>query len=157
MPSFNDVLVILFIPLLDYCIYPHIEQVMGIKVKPLHKIGAGMVCAALAFVLAGLLELYIEVPEVDCKGDVSIAWQVPQYILISFAEVLVAVTGLEFAYSQAPEHLRFDIRRRCPVYYFVELFFFVPVHMQKLCHSDVVHFSGFGYRPYGWYSRNNNS
>ena len=68
-----------------------------------------MVCAALAFVLAGLLELYIEVPDVDCKGNVNMAWQVPQYILISFAEVLVAVTGLEFAYSQAPQHLRFDM------------------------------------------------
>lgn len=74
----------------------------------LSQIGAGMICVALAFVLAGLLELYIKAPDVDCRGNVNIAWQVPQYILISFAEVLVAVTGLEFAYTQAPEHLRWS-------------------------------------------------
>ncbi|XP_062507930.1 solute carrier family 15 member 1-like isoform X2 [Corticium candelabrum] len=113
MPSFNDVLVICLIPLLDYLIYPHIERVMGFKVMPLHKIGSGMVCAALAFVLAGLLELYIVVPEVDCRGGVSLAWQVPQYILISFAEVLVAISGLEFAYSQAPDNLSFDVTFDC--------------------------------------------
>ncbi len=63
-----------------------------------------MVCAGLSFLLSGLLQLYlVELPQgQDCQGDVSIAWQLPQILLISFAEVLVSVTGLEFAYSQAP-------------------------------------------------------
>ena len=63
-----------------------------------------MTAAAISFILAGLLELYIEVPVVDCRGNVNLAWQVPQYIAISFAEVLVSVTVLEFAYSQAPNN-----------------------------------------------------
>jgi len=31
---------------------------------------------------------------------VSVFWQLPQYVIISIAEVLISVTALEFAYSQ---------------------------------------------------------
>lgn len=69
----------------------------------------GMIAAALSFLLSGLLQLYlVKLPQgrEDCLGDVNIAWQLPQIVLISFAEVLVSVTGLEFAYSQAPPDFR---------------------------------------------------
>ena len=65
-----------------------------------------MVCVALSFLFAALLQLYIAEPLVTCRGSMSIMWQVPQLLLVSFAEVLVAVTGLEFAYSQSPRELR---------------------------------------------------
>jgi POT family proton-dependent oligopeptide transporter len=32
----------------------------------------------------------------------SITWQILPYALLTFGEVLVSATGLEFAYSQAP-------------------------------------------------------
>jgi POT family proton-dependent oligopeptide transporter len=32
----------------------------------------------------------------------TITWQMLPYVLLTFGEVLVATTGLEFAYSQAP-------------------------------------------------------
>ena len=56
----------------------------------------------------GLLQVYVHLPEgrAPCHGDVSLAWQLPQLVLISFAEILVSVTGLELAYSQAPPDLR---------------------------------------------------
>ena len=38
MPSVNDVLCILIIPLLDYLVYPHLETSMRIKLLPLHKV-----------------------------------------------------------------------------------------------------------------------
>ena len=57
--------------------------------------------------MAGLLQIYVNSYQFDdCHGNVSIAWQVPQLILMSFAEVIVAVTGMEFAYSQAPPRFR---------------------------------------------------
>lgn len=65
-----------------------------------------MVAASLSFLLSGLLQIYLSDPPSDCHGDVNIMWQLPQIILISFAEVLVSVTGLEFAYSQAPPDFR---------------------------------------------------
>ena len=69
---------------------------------------AGMVCVALSFLFACLLQLYITEPLVSCRGGVSILWQIPQLLLVSFAEVLVAVTGLEFAYSQSPSESRLE-------------------------------------------------
>lgn len=33
-------------------------------------------------------------------NELSIAWQLPQYALVTAAEVMFSVTGLEFSYSQ---------------------------------------------------------
>ena len=50
--------------------------------------------------------MYLSDPLSGCHGRVSIMWQLPQILLISFAEVLVSVTGLKFAYTQAPPDFR---------------------------------------------------
>ena len=67
-----------------------------------------MVLAALSFLMSGLLQLYVHLPHDApyCHGNVSLEWQLPQLVLISFAEILVTVTGLELAYSHAPPDLR---------------------------------------------------
>ncbi|XP_024433790.2 solute carrier family 15 member 2 [Desmodus rotundus] len=39
-------------------------------------------------------------------NKISIAWQLPQYILVSAGEVMFSVTGLEFSYSQAPTSMK---------------------------------------------------
>jgi len=65
-----------------------------------------MGCAAISFIMAALLDVYLTIPSHDCRGRVNILWQLPQYLLMAIAEVLVAVTGLEFAYSQAPVNMR---------------------------------------------------
>ncbi|KAL6029946.1 hypothetical protein STEG23_028874 [Scotinomys teguina] len=39
-------------------------------------------------------------------NKLSIAWQLPQYILVTAAEVMFSVTGLEFSYSQAPSSMK---------------------------------------------------
>ncbi|XP_069576930.1 solute carrier family 15 member 2 [Brachyistius frenatus] len=43
----------------------------------------------------------------DVKAnDVNIAWQIPQYVLITVGEVMFSITGLEFSYSQAPTNMK---------------------------------------------------
>ncbi|NXS42827.1 S15A1 protein, partial [Balaeniceps rex] len=56
----------------------------------------------------------------ECSGDtlnvtysedippntVHMAWQIPQYFILTCAEVVFSVTGLEFSYSQAPSNMK---------------------------------------------------
>ncbi|XP_076857890.1 solute carrier family 15 member 2 isoform X2 [Brachyhypopomus gauderio] len=39
-------------------------------------------------------------------NNVHIAWQIPQYILLTAGEVMFSITGLEFSYSQAPASMK---------------------------------------------------
>ncbi|XP_061760728.1 solute carrier family 15 member 1b [Nerophis ophidion] len=39
-------------------------------------------------------------------NSIHMAWQVPQYFLITAGEVVFSVTGLEFSYSQAPSNMK---------------------------------------------------
>uniref|UniRef100_A0A8C7YGI0 Solute carrier family 15 member 2 n=1 Tax=Oryzias sinensis TaxID=183150 RepID=A0A8C7YGI0_9TELE len=43
----------------------------------------------------------------DVKANsVHIAWQIPQYVLLTAGEVMFSITGLEFSYSQAPSNMK---------------------------------------------------
>ncbi|XP_077599509.1 solute carrier family 15 member 1-like [Stigmatopora nigra] len=49
-----------------------------------------------------------EIRQVNDIGENSVhmAWQIPQYFLITVGEVVFSVTGLEFSYSQAPSNMK---------------------------------------------------
>ncbi|NXP34539.1 S15A1 protein, partial [Leiothrix lutea] len=51
-------------------------------------------------------ELDIKYFEDMAPNTVHMAWQIPQYFLLTCAEVLFSVTGLEFSYSQAPSNMK---------------------------------------------------
>uniref|UniRef100_A0A8D2NZW5 Solute carrier family 15 member 1 n=1 Tax=Zosterops lateralis melanops TaxID=1220523 RepID=A0A8D2NZW5_ZOSLA len=51
-------------------------------------------------------ELNITYFEDMAPNTVHMAWQIPQYFLLTCAEVLFSVTGLEFSYSQAPSNMK---------------------------------------------------
>ena len=40
MPSVEDMMVLLNLPILEYLLYPHLRKTMGLKVKPIHKVNA---------------------------------------------------------------------------------------------------------------------
>jgi len=100
MQALNPLLVMLLIPFNNVVLYPGLER-MGIRVTPLRRMTAGMFVAGLSWIAAGLLQLAI-----DGGARTSILWQVLPYALLTFAEVLVSATGLEFAYSQAPRKMK---------------------------------------------------
>lgn len=39
-------------------------------------------------------------------NTIHMAWQIPQYFLVTLGEVVFSVTGLEFSYSQAPSNMK---------------------------------------------------
>lgn len=102
--SLNPILILCFIPLFSYVIYPTANRFW--TVTPLRKIGVGLFMAASSFVWIALLEYRVVAAEQAGATPPSVFWQAPAYILLTAAEVLVSVTGLEFAYTQAPRRTK---------------------------------------------------
>ena len=51
-------------------------------------------------------EVQVAIIEDIHKNDVSVLYIIPQYVLITASEIMVSITGLEFAYTQAPTVMR---------------------------------------------------
>jgi POT family proton-dependent oligopeptide transporter len=100
MQLVNPALVMLMIPLTAGVLYPAFKR-LGYELTPLRRMTIGMVIGALSYVVAGAIQIPI-----DAGQKLSILWQIAPYIILTLAEVLVSVTGLEFAYSQAPREMK---------------------------------------------------
>ena len=103
--AINPALVMLFIPFTNNVIYPAAER-WGWRPTPLRRMTAGMALTALSFVAAALVQRAIDARP---PGTVWFGWQLFAYVLITLGEVMVSITGLEFAYSQAPRRMKSTI------------------------------------------------
>jgi len=101
----NPLFVMMVIPLLNVLVYRPLER-RGRPLKPLHRMAVGLFLASLAFVTVALLQTRIVAMG---RGEVHVLWQVIPYFILTTAEVLVSVTGLEFAYTQAPRAMKSTI------------------------------------------------
>ena len=95
----NPILILVFIPLFTFIIYPWMNRLFPLS--PLRKIGIGMVLIAASFALTTLIQTWI-----DAGQRPSIGWQIVAYIIITAAEIMVSIVGLEFAYTQAPKAMK---------------------------------------------------
>lgn len=91
----NAILIILFIPLFQFVVYPAMDRVW--KMTPLRKIGLGIFVIGLSFLVSAWIET-----QIDAGLKPSIGWQLPAYALLTAGEVMASITPLEFAYTQAP-------------------------------------------------------
>jgi POT family proton-dependent oligopeptide transporter len=99
MQSANPVLIMILIPLFSYVIYPALNRIW--TMTPLRKIGIGMFLTAGSF----LVPVWIEI-QLGNGLQPSIGWQFVAYIFLTSAEVMVSITALEFAYTQAPKKMK---------------------------------------------------
>lgn len=105
MNAVNPLEIMVFIPLFDQVIYPRLES-WGVDISPLRRMSWGMVLAAAAFSVSGLVESTIEYRANNELEPISVLWQLPQITILSVAEIFVSVTGLEFAYATSPDRLK---------------------------------------------------
>ncbi len=95
----NALLILLLIPIFQYVIYPACSRVFPLS--PLRKIGLGLVVTGFSFVVSAWIE-----GRIHAGLRPNIAWQFPAFTLLSAGEVMVSITALEFAYTQAPRHMK---------------------------------------------------
>ncbi|HYD83793.1 MAG TPA: POT family MFS transporter [Opitutus sp.] len=97
--TLNAVFILVLIPVCSYVLYPAIDRVFPLN--PLRKIGLGLLVTVSSFLISAWIE-----SRITAGLRPSIAWQVPAYLLLSLGEVMVSVTALEFAYTQAPKRMK---------------------------------------------------
>ena len=136
--SLNTLLIIFAVPICDKWLYPRMRRsaISWLQPHPLRRMPLGMLVAASAFYWSFFVQVCVWlagwglaswglagwvahcwlrvcvwqlVVDASDPGAVSVILQVPGYILITIAEVLVSITGIEFAYSEAPLSMKGSI------------------------------------------------
>ena len=95
----NPLLVLTFIPLFTYVVYPGMGRLVSLT--SLRKIGLGLVMPVIAFLISAWLEV-----QIAAGAQPSIGWQLLGHALLTAGEVLAYGTCLEFSYRQAPAHMK---------------------------------------------------
>lgn len=111
--------ILVFIPIFDRIVYPFFTK-MGLYPTLLRKIGAGLVFAMLAMLVAGGIEQLRKQQPIlqgvvsNCSAAheslrmslLSVWWQTPQYVLVGIAEILTSISAYDLFYSEVPESMR---------------------------------------------------
>lgn len=134
--ALNPIMVMVMIPLFAKLVYPAAEKVTGLAMTPLRRMSGGMVIAALSFVAAALVQAAI-----DGGATPSIGWQFIQYLLITTAEIMISITGLEFAYTQAPRSMKSTIMS----------FFFLTIFLGNVLTAYVAAINKFQGASFYWF------
>lgn len=121
----NAIFLLLMIPVFNYGVYPLVEKI-GFKLNPLRKIGAGLFVTALSFVIIALLQRQVEL-----GLHPSVWWQILAYLLLSAAEVMVSITGLEYAYTQSPPSMKSTMTAIWYLTYSVGTFFTTIINVGR--------------------------
>jgi len=95
----NPVMILILIPTFQFLVYPAINRVW--KLTPVRKISLGLFVMVGGFAMVAVAQGLI-----DAGERPSIGWQILAYAILTAAEVMVSITGLEFAYTQAPKQMK---------------------------------------------------
>lgn len=96
----NSIFILTCVPIFDYVVYPLFEKCF--KFTLLKRMIVGFIVASISFIMAAIVEFFV----VLYPARVHVAWQIPQYLVLTWAEIMVSITGLEFSYSQAPKSMK---------------------------------------------------
>ncbi|KAI0917986.1 hypothetical protein AcV5_002778 [Taiwanofungus camphoratus] len=126
LSNLNPFTLIVFIPVCDLFIYPALRRA-GISFTPIKKITVGFFIGAAAMAWAAVVQHYIYQHNpcgyhvstcVDADGrsitsTLTVWSQTGSYVLIAFSEILVVITGLEYAFTKAPKNMRSFVMGIC--------------------------------------------
>jgi POT family proton-dependent oligopeptide transporter len=172
LQAINPLFVMGIVPLFTVIVYPAFAR-RGSKVSALQRMTVGMFLTSLSFVAVAVIESFVDSRTVsglfvahvndlahagvplDALADRTVAffseplerisalWQLVPYLILTAAEVLVSVTGLEFAYTQAPRSAKSTVMA----------LWFLTVSLGNLLAATVAGFNVFaGVAYYGFWA-----
>ena len=97
--AINPVMIMAFIPIFTFLVYPALNRVFPLT--PLRKIAIGFFVAVPSFLIPAWIETQIAGGELP-----NILWQIAAYVVLTAAEVFISITALEFSYTQAPQKMK---------------------------------------------------
>ncbi|EGP86960.1 unnamed protein product [Zymoseptoria tritici ST99CH_1A5] len=113
--NLNPLTLILFIPIMDFLIYPAIRKT-GFNFTPIKRITWGFFIASASMISSCIIQLYIyrtsacDARDVStglgCESPINVWVQAVPYCLIAFSEIFASITGLEYAFSKAPDNMK---------------------------------------------------
>lgn len=95
----NPIFILLFIPLVNYVIYPFMGRFF--EPTPLRRIGIGLGLTACSYLVIAYIQHLI-----DAGQRPTVYWQFLAYVILTLGEAMVSITGLEFSYTQAPNKMK---------------------------------------------------
>jgi len=111
--ALNPLFVMILIPVFSFGLYPLLGR-LGFSPTPLRRFTIGMFTTGGSFVVVAFIQAMIS------RGvHVNAMWQIVPYLILTSAEILVSITGLEFAYTQAPPTMKSTIMS----FWFLTIFF----------------------------------
>lgn len=102
--AWNPIMVMGLIPLFSMGLYPMLDK-MGLKTTPIRRMTWGMFVGAASFAMIGALQMWMD----GSETKINVMWQFFPYLVITMAEVMISITGLEFAYTQAPRSMKSSV------------------------------------------------
>jgi POT family proton-dependent oligopeptide transporter len=96
---FNPLFILLLVPLFNRFIYPWIDH--RFPLTALRKMGLGFWLMVLSFLLVSIVQEFLD------RGHLlHVGWQILACLILTASEVMVSITCLEFAYTQAPQKMK---------------------------------------------------
>ena len=96
---FNPLFILILVPLFTRYFYPLLDHFT--KLNALKKMGFGLWLMVLAYFTASMIQEFL-----DDGHLVHISWQILACFILTASEVMVSITCLEFAYTQAPKSMK---------------------------------------------------
>ncbi|NNE93208.1 MAG: MFS transporter [Verrucomicrobiales bacterium] len=97
--ALNPLLILTFIPLFTYIIYPAISKFFPLT--PLRKMSIGFFVMFVAWLIVSFAQ-----EQIDAGERPSFGWQALGYMLMTASEVMISIVCLEFSYTQAPKSMK---------------------------------------------------
>lgn len=98
--AFNPLFIMIFLPIITA--FWSFLDMRGFKVGPTDKMMVGFVLTTVAMAIH-VIAAYLSQ---QSTGKASLWWQVIAYLVLTWAEILISVTGLELAFAAAPKTMK---------------------------------------------------